>query len=162
MQSHFSGMPIKRSAYSLIAIQSVIALIIVVLMAIVGGWQDSLSALIAGVICVVANSYFAKRIFRHQGAQNVKKFIRAYFLGELTKLGIIIVLMLLALTLLKIKAMPFLLTFIVLQLAMSFIPIVTEKAKFMSSINSDIQSMATEKNEGISDHISSFSQGDID
>lgn len=124
MRFETGAIAIKRSAYSLIAIQSVIALIIVVLMAVLGGWQDSLSALIAGVICVVANSYFARRIFRYQGAQNVKKFIRAYFLGELTKLGIIIVLMLLALMVLKIKAMPFLLTFIALQLAMSFMPLV--------------------------------------
>lgn len=114
----------QRSAYGLIAMQSVAALIIVVFMAIFGSWQDSLSALIAGFVCVIANSYFAKRIFRYQGAQDVKKFIRAYFLGELIKLGLIIVLMLLALVLFKIKPLPFLLTFIVLQLLMSFLPLV--------------------------------------
>ena len=99
-------------------------MLIVTFMTIFANWQDGFSALIAGVICVIANTYFAKRIFRYQGAQDVKKFIRAYFLGELSKLGIIIVLMLLALTILKVKAMPFLLTFVILQIMMSFTPLV--------------------------------------
>ena len=114
----------KRSAFSLIFIQSGAALLIVIFMAIFANWQYGFSAFIAGVICVVSNIYFAKRIFRYQGAQEVKKFIRAYFLGELSKLGIIIVLMLLALTILKVKARPFLLTFVILQIMMSFTPLV--------------------------------------
>lgn len=124
MRLNSGGVAQKRSAYGLIAIQSIVALMIVVLMAVMGSRQDSLSALVAGVVCVIANTYFARRIFRYQGAQEIKKFIRAYFLGELTKLGLIIVLMLLALVLLKIKPMPFLLTFVVLQLTMSFLPLV--------------------------------------
>ena len=100
------------------------AIVIVGLMASFGNWQDALSAFTAGVICVLANSYFAKRIFRYQGAQEIGKFIRAYFLGELTKLVLIVVLMLLAFAVLKIKAIPFLLTFIVLQILMGFMPLV--------------------------------------
>lgn len=114
----------QRSASRLIIMQSAIALVIAILMAIFVSWQSAGSALLAGVICVVANTYFAKRIFRYQGAQDVKKFIRAYFLGELTKLGIIIILMLLSLIILKVKPMPFLLTFVILQLMMSFTPLV--------------------------------------
>ena len=129
MQSHSGAIArqrlAKKSASNVIAVQSVIALVIVVLLAIFGGLQDSFSALLAGLICVIANSYFAKRIFRYQSA-DAKRFIKAYLLGELTKLGIIIVLMLFALMVLKIKALPFLLTFVVLQITMSFVPLMVK------------------------------------
>ncbi len=41
------------------------------------------------------------------------------------------------------------------------VPIVPQDARFMSSISDEIKTMATEKSEGILDHISSFSQGGI-
>lgn len=119
--------PQQKAAYRIIFAQLLVALAIVVLMLVFADMRAALSALLAGMICVLANFYFAKRILKYRGAQDVKKFMRAYFLGELTKLAMIVVLMLLALVFLKIDAMPFLLTFIVLQIMMSFMPLVMNK-----------------------------------
>ena len=116
-----------HSAYKLIGIQAVIALIVTAVLFAFFGSVAAYSALIAAVICLLCNAFFAKMIFRYRGAQQVKAFIRAYFIAEIAKLALIILFMLMALTYLHIKAVPFLLTFVILQLFMSFMPAVNRR-----------------------------------
>lgn len=116
-----------HSVYKLIGIQAVIALIVTAVLFIFFGSVAAYSAIVAGFICVLCNLFFAKMIFRYRGAQQVKQFIMRYMLAEVAKIILIVVFMFIALKFLHIKAMPFLLTFVILQLIMSFMPAVIKK-----------------------------------
>ena len=47
------------------------------------------SAFIGGLICAVANAYFAKKTFMYTGANSTAKMVKAIYLGEFIKLLLI-------------------------------------------------------------------------
>jgi len=71
------------------------------------------SVMIAGLICIISNSYFTWRVFRHQGARAAKQFVKAFCFGEVVKLFIQGLLFVVAICFLPIAIGPFLLGFIV-------------------------------------------------
>jgi ATP synthase protein I len=112
------------TAASVVAMtQGVVLLVIAALMGVIAGRLAAYSALLAGVISLIANTYFACRVFRFRGASQARRIVRAFYVGEIIKLGIIVVLMLVAMIYLKISILPFLLTYVLLQMALWLVPL---------------------------------------
>lgn len=111
----------KKSAQKLVIFQAVIALILAVLLLFWGG-RPAYSALVAGVICVVANSVFIYKLFGETRAQAAKKIVWNFYTGEIIKLIIIAALMIMAIKWLNINIIPAVLAYFVLQLSMLFAP----------------------------------------
>lgn len=44
------------------------------------------SALLGGLICLLPNVYFARRMFRHTGARAAQKIVRSFYAAEVGKL----------------------------------------------------------------------------
>lgn len=52
------------------------------------GWSiaAAYSALLGGVICLLPNAYFARRMFRHTGARAARQIVRSFYAAETGKL----------------------------------------------------------------------------
>jgi len=85
------------SAFRLMGIQSMI----VVLISLAWGWHSFsalTSSLLGGAISIVPNAVFASRFFASGRSSNSQKIVRAFYTGELIKLLITVVLVLIVLT----------------------------------------------------------------
>lgn len=108
--------PMKYLIYA----QALIAVAILVLSACFN-WRIALSVAVAGVACVIANMIFIRRLFREMRPQAAKRIVVNFCFGEVLKLMLVMVAMLLAVKYLNILVWPFLLTYIILQLVALFV-----------------------------------------
>jgi len=53
----------------------------------VWGWAAACSALLGGLICLLPNAYFARRMFRHTGARAARQIVRSFYAAEAGKLA---------------------------------------------------------------------------
>jgi len=53
----------------------------------IGGFSAACSALSGGLICLVPNAYFARRMFRHTGARAASQIVRSFYAAEAGKLA---------------------------------------------------------------------------
>lgn len=103
----------------LIAMQ-VLAATVLLLLFFCFSRHTSLSILISGLACVTANMIFIGYLFRDMRPQAAKRIVWNFCFGELLKLVVIAVVMLLAVKYLNILVWPFLLTYFILQLVALF------------------------------------------
>lgn len=75
----------RQQAYRLVALQMLVALVIALGWLISGGIA-ALSALLGGLAAVLPSFYFAYRFFAATGARQVNRIIKAFYWGELTKI----------------------------------------------------------------------------
>lgn len=112
----------KQSANKLIILQAVVA-VVISLVALSWGVKAAYSSLLAGVVCTLANWFFIKRLFRRSMAREAKIIVKDFYLAEILKLALIAVLMLLSMLVFKVSLLPFLLTYVLLQVAVLFAPL---------------------------------------
>lgn len=112
----------RQSANKLIILQAVIAAVIS-LIALSWGMKAAYSALLAGAVCVLANWFFVRRLFRRSMARAANAIVKDFYIGEVLKLVIIAVLMLVSMLVFKVSLLPFLLTYVLLQAAVLFAPL---------------------------------------
>lgn len=77
----------RGGAYRIVLAQLAITTLMGILFWGIEGINMGVSALLGGVSCVIPSAYFAKRFFSRQGAQDVKRIVRAFYVGECIKLG---------------------------------------------------------------------------
>ena len=114
----------KKLVYWVIYAQMSLTIIVSAILWWVLDLQAAYSALIAGVICALANWYFTWRVFRHWGARAAKQFMIAFCVGEVMKLIILAVLFVLAIMFLRITFGPFLISFIINLMIYWFAPFI--------------------------------------
>ena len=73
------------------------------------------SALLGGLVCLLPTWYFAARYFRYSGARSAQKILSAFYRGEAIKLFLTVAFFALIFKYINIAAMPFFVTFIVVQ-----------------------------------------------
>jgi ATP synthase protein I len=92
---------------------------IVLLMSILFGWLKggvaAFSSFIGGVACVVPHTVLALKTFKHRGALNAKKIVRAFYGGEAIKFLLSIVIFTAVFKLFSAAPAVFFISFIVLQ-----------------------------------------------
>jgi ATP synthase protein I len=110
-------MQARISARKLLLCQFVAAVIAAVAF---GVFQEQLAAVAAvsgGAICVLGNAYFSRKAFSVGGAQAAKQIVRAFYIAQMGKIGITVVLFLLALWLGKLPIFPLFIGYVAALLA---------------------------------------------
>jgi ATP synthase protein I len=118
MRSIFS----QHVARKLLLVQGLSAIVVTLIMFLVN-LRAGCSALIAGLICVIANVIFASIMFRQTAARAAKEIMRNLCVGEILKLVVIVACMLISIAVFHVSIIPFLLTYFVLQVGMFFAPL---------------------------------------
>lgn len=73
------------------------------------------SSLLGGIVCVLPNFMFTKLFFAHYGARQANQIVRNFYIGEVVKMLLAFVLLILCLKLLKLSAPVFIISFIITQ-----------------------------------------------
>ena len=118
----------QQSANKLITLQAIIA-VVISLVALSWGVKAAYSCLLAGAVCALANWFFVRRLFRRSMAREAKAIVKDFYLAEILKLGVIAILMLLSMLVFKVSLLPFLLTYVLLQVAVLFAPLTTPRVR---------------------------------
>ena len=75
--------------YRIIVSQFAATFSLAIIMLVITNETMAYSAFIGGLICAVANGYFAKKTFTYVGANSTTKMIKSIYLGEFIKLLLI-------------------------------------------------------------------------
>ena len=122
----------RHTAYRLVGLQ---ALVVVFIAAgwLFGGLREALSALLGGAACVLPSLYFARRLFATTSARDAKKIVKAFYLGEIVKLALSAVLVVLIVMFIPVVILPLITGFIGAQLGFWLAPLVTKTDAIKSS-----------------------------
>lgn len=82
------------------------------------------SVLLGGMVSVVPNAYFAKKLFRHQGARAARQIVNSFYSGEALKLALTFVLFAIVFKFFKIIPLVFFAAYIVVQMVFWFAPLI--------------------------------------
>ncbi len=111
----------RNYAFKLIAIQAAIVMILS-LASLLISVKDAYSIFLGGFSCVLPCIYFAHKLFAYIGARMAKQAIRAFYLGELTKLLMVAILSILVFKFIPINPFAYFIGFILAQLAFWIAP----------------------------------------
>ncbi len=98
---------VRKVAFKVVGIQLVVA-VIVSLIALLIDFKTGFSVFVGGMVCVIPSSYFAFKAFSVAGAQKSREVVRAFYMGEVIKLLLTVVLFIVAFKLLPISPAPML------------------------------------------------------
>jgi ATP synthase protein I len=96
----------RRMAYAFVGVQAAVMLIAALaylFVSVTAAW----SALLGGVAIVLPSSYFAYRLFRITSARAARKIVRAFYVGEITKILLSAVLAVVFIRFLHVGMFPF-------------------------------------------------------
>ena len=110
-------MQARVSARKLLVCQFSAALVAAILFAYFQGPLAAAAAIGGGAICVLANAYFSRKAFSVAGAQAAKQIVRAFYMAQLGKIVITVVLFILALWIGKLPVFPLFIGYVAAQLA---------------------------------------------
>lgn len=113
---------VRLIAYRLIRLQAVVVIVITWYWWVQGA-TDGLSALLGGAACVLPNLYFAWRLFSITSSRATKRIIIDFFLGELIKLALSSVLVILIIVFIPVSIVPFTIGFVGAQFGFLFAPL---------------------------------------
>ncbi len=82
----------RQQALTFLKLQCLTALLVAVAFLLVS-FQQMIGALVGGVICVLANSFFVYKAFRVSGARQAKGIMGGFISGEIGKITITVMLM---------------------------------------------------------------------
>lgn len=97
-------------------VQAGLTLFLAALCLLMGGTKAAYSAILGGIVCMVPNIFFARSLFRYQGARSAKKIVNAFYKGEAIKIILSIVLFAIVFIIGNINALAFFITYIVVQM----------------------------------------------
>ncbi|WP_244670071.1 ATP synthase subunit I [Coxiella endosymbiont of Amblyomma nuttalli] len=108
--------------YRLMGLQAVAATIIALCWWLKGA-TEALSAFLGGAVCMLPNFYFARHLFAVTGSLAIKRIMINFFLGELIKLGLSAMLVILVVIFIPVAILPFIVGFAGAQFAFWFAPL---------------------------------------
>jgi ATP synthase protein I len=107
----------RAGAKRLLLLQFLVAIVAALLFWVFVSFYSAYSALIGGLVCVLANWIFAKKVFVHSGARKAKQILQGIYLGEVLKYVLSIMLFIISVKFLYIKGLPFFVNYIITQSA---------------------------------------------
>ncbi len=104
------------SAYRMTAIwiltaQALLTLVVALVLLVWSGPRDAYSALVGGVICVLSGAYLAQRMFGNKPGVNPARLVRAFYIGEATKIALTALMFLLTIVYLDVDVLIVILTY---------------------------------------------------
>jgi ATP synthase protein I len=103
---------IQHQAYRIVIWQFACVVLLAVVAAILRGKNSGFSVFIGGAAYVLPNLLFVWRVFRYAGAQEMAKFMSAFFIGEMLKLMLSAILFLMIVKYLPVSLLSLLIGFI--------------------------------------------------
>lgn len=91
--------------------QLVFTLILTMLIAVFWGWSYAYSALLGGMICALANLFFAGKLFFSKSIVNPEQILQKFYRSEALKLMFIITMFVLVFLMVEIKFLAFILAY---------------------------------------------------
>lgn len=76
----------KLGIIKLWSLQLAVTLIVATLCALMYNTNAAISAMLGGLVCIIPNAYFARNVFKYQGARAAKQIVNSFFKGEALKL----------------------------------------------------------------------------
>lgn len=115
----------QRDIWYLLLIQLGVSVLIALTALVLSGQIAFWSAILGGLVCVVPNVYFAKKLFRYTGARAARKIVNSFYQGEALKLLLTIGLFVLVFKLVKIIPWLFFAAFMAAQIVFWFVPLIS-------------------------------------
>ncbi|ETO92098.1 F0F1 ATP synthase subunit I [Legionella oakridgensis] len=113
-----------RSAQRFFACQLGVTVLIAVLAALVSGRMAALSAMMGGMSSALPNAYFARKLFRYQGARAARQIVNNLYKGEVLKIILSIILFALVFAFFKVVPFAFFAAYIMAQMIFWFAPLI--------------------------------------
>lgn len=113
-----------QGAQRLLLIQFGVAMLIAVIAQLVSGITSAFSAIVGGLVCVVPNTLFVIKLFKHNGARAARQIVNGFYKGEALKLTLSILLFALVFKFLKINPLVFFVAYIAAQMVFWFAPLI--------------------------------------
>ena len=113
-----------QGAQRLLLIQLSVALLITVIALLSGNTIAAISAIAGGLVCVVPNAYFVRKLFRHHGAHAARQIVNGFYKGEAMKLLLSMTLFALVFKYCKINPLVFFVAYIAAQMVFWFAPLI--------------------------------------
>ncbi|WP_028389387.1 ATP synthase subunit I [Legionella fairfieldensis] len=108
----------------LLLIQLMISVLISLVLLLVFGKKEAISALLGGMVVIVPSFFFARKLFHYQGARSARKIVRSFYLGEAQKFFLSIILFTLIFIKLKIAPFAFFFTYITVLMSHWLAPLI--------------------------------------
>ena len=106
---------INRKVIYFFVLQLVVSLFICTFLGVFVSIHAAVSSLFGGAVCLVPGFIFALMFFKHKGARNASKIMKAFYLGEVIKLIMCGALFALVFVSYDVHALAFFATFMVIQ-----------------------------------------------
>lgn len=114
----------KRGIVRLWQIQLVAILVFALFCALFFSVKAANSALLGGIICVIPNIYFARKLFKYQGARSAKQIVNSFYKGEAVKIILSVILFTVVFVWVKITPLAFFLAYIMILMTHWFAPLI--------------------------------------
>ncbi|WP_058534287.1 F0F1 ATP synthase subunit I [Legionella saoudiensis] len=114
----------KRGIVRLWLVQLGITLVLAAICALAYGTNAATSALLGGMVCVIPNAYFARKLFKYQGARSAKKIVNSFYKGEAIKIILSIMLFTAVFVWVKITPLAFFASYILILMTHWFAPLI--------------------------------------
>ena len=112
----------QQGVRQLLIVQLAVTLVLTVFYMISSGLEGLFSALLGGLVYVLPNAFFAKAVFKHQGARAAKQIMNGFYKGEALKVILSIVLFSVVFALGRIKPQVFFVSYILVLMTHWFAP----------------------------------------
>lgn len=113
-----------QGARRLLLVQLGVTLLIAVIARLFGDDTAALSAAAGGLVCVVPNAYFVRKLFRHNGARAARQIVNGFYKGEALKLILSVTLFALVFKFLDVNPLVFFVAYIAAQMVFWFAPLI--------------------------------------
>lgn len=105
-----------------------ISLIIVALFAMMFvGFRGGYSAVFGGLVYILPNAFYAKKLFQYQGARAARQIVNSFYKGEALKISLSIGLFALVFAVFNVNPMIFFGTYIGMQMLIWFAPLIFKR-----------------------------------
>ena len=112
-----------QGARRLLACQLGITVLLATIALMISGTIAAKSAILGGLVSLVPNAYFARTLFRHQGARAASQIVKSFYKGEAFKLMLSISMFALVFKFFQIIPLVFFVVYIVAQMVFWFAPL---------------------------------------
>ena len=113
-----------KDAQRLIIWQLGLTVLLAVVATLLSGTMAGRSALLGGLVSVLPNAYFARKLFQHHGAHAARQIVNSFYKGEAAKLILSVVLFAMVFKCFKIIPLVFFVVYIVVQMVFWFAPLI--------------------------------------
>jgi len=115
-----------QGARRLLLIQLGVAVLIAVIALCVGNTTAAISAVAGGLVCVVPNAYFVRKLFMHNGARAARQIVNGFYKGEALKLMLSVALFAMVFKFLNTNPLVFFVAYIAAQMVFWFAPLIID------------------------------------